>query len=237
MRKSVFRFKEFVCMHAKSSMKIGVDAVLLGAWAKVENTHKILDVGTGCGVIALMCAQRNSSAKIEAIDIDEQSVQEASLNFTASPWSERLTVLKKDFISTVDSGEKFDLIISNPPFFSSGISKPDTSRLIARHESSLSPVELIRKGSRLLTPEGLVSIVIPYDRVSSLVKDIEGSGLIITRACKVRGHRNAGYKRALLEFQFGNESISEWEELTLEESPNHPTSQHKQLCSPFYLYF
>lgn len=237
MRKSVFRFKKFVCMHAMSSMKIGVDAVLIGAWTRVEEAHTILDVGTGCGIIALMCAQRNSTAQIAAIDIDESSVEEASMNFNASPWRDRLTAIKRDFNSFADSSEKFDLIISNPPFFNSGLFRPNTSRLLARHESSLSPAELIRKGCHLLTPEGRLSMVVPYERVNTLINETEGNGLVITRACKVRGHSNAEYKRALLEFQFGKKSYIQWEELTLEENPNHPTPEYKQLCSSFYLYF
>ena len=134
MRKSFFRFKKFACSHGAGSMKIGVDA------------------GTGCGVIALMCAQRNPASDILAIDVDDSSVMEARENFSMSPWSGRLEAMHEDFnhISLKD----VDLIISNPPYFNSGISSPDTPRLMARHQSDLSPHVLLTKGKDMLSERG-----------------------------------------------------------------------------------
>ena len=109
-----FRFKQFTVQHQRSSMKVGTDAVLLGAWCELNGAQRVLDVGTGCGVIALMVAQRNADATILAIDIDPASVNEAQENFDASPWAERLHACRHDFNDLTDD-EGFDLIVTNPP--------------------------------------------------------------------------------------------------------------------------
>lgn len=239
-RKSTFRFKQFECSHSESSMKIGVDAVLIGAWADVDNAVRILDVGTGCGVIALMCAQRNPSAKIDAIDIDADSIAEASRNFETSPWGDRLSAKLMDFNAI--EGEKYDLIISNPPYFNSGIECPDSRRLIARHEASLSPIVILTKGASLITASGKMAMVIPADRLEDIKLAAELASLSITRLCQVKGHIDAPVKRVLVELK-KNDGSSEYfpyiesETLILEEAPGVPTSQHRELCGQFYLYF
>lgn len=246
--KGVFRFKQFACAHSRSSMKIGVDAVLLGAWADVGNATRILDVGTGCGVIALMCAQRNPDAHIDAIDIDAGSVEEASSNFMSSPWADRLKASLEDYNDI--SLNKYDLIISNPPYFKSGIDMPETSRLVARHESGLSPARLLDHARDFLLPGGAVNMVIPSDRFEELMYCVAEYGYRLSRGCRVKGHPDAPVKRLLLEFERcetagdRNESRQHvkagefsWENLTLETSPGHPTEAHRMLCKEFYLKF
>ncbi|MDE6682224.1 MAG: methyltransferase, partial [Muribaculaceae bacterium] len=149
-------------------MKVGIDAILLGSWAEVKNRKRILDVGTGCGLIALMCAQRNSDAQIEAIDIDRGSVEEAQENFDDSPWKERLSVRKSDFIE--HKGTAYDLIISNPPFFSSGITKIANPRERARHQDILSPKVLMEKGCGMLNPNGRIAMIVPFEQVEELIQ-------------------------------------------------------------------
>lgn len=241
-RKTVFRFKKFECSHSRSSMKIGVDAVLIGAWVDVEGAKTILDVGTGCGVIALMCAQRNPSAIIEAIDIDPYSVEEASENFETSPWRERLTACISDFNAL--ENKSYDLIISNPPYFNAGIEYPGSRRLMARHENSLSPSRLLCKGSELISESGRIAMVIPADRLETVISEAGKASLYVRRLCKVKGHKEAPVKRILVEFSreetslgVGPYSCIESDLLVLEETPGVPTNDHRQLCKPFYLYF
>lgn len=236
MRKSTFRFKRFDCMHGGGSMKIGVDAVLVGAWADVAGARHIIDVGTGCGVIALMCAQRAPEAMITAIDIDEASVAEASGNFAASPWPERLSALHADF--TEMTVRDVDLIVSNPPYFDSGIVKPDTPRLVARHEDALSPAVLLSRGAEMLSDCGRIAMIVPALRLEEICESGRAAGLSLRRAAKVRGHEAAPVKRALLEFCKSEEpSIDESKipTLVLELSPGVPTPEHRALCGDFYL--
>lgn len=237
MRTSTFRFKKFECSHGSGSMKIGVDAVLIASWATVECARTILDVGTGCGVIALMCAQRNESAMIEAIDVDEPSLIEASGNFTNSPWAGRLRVSHCDFNELADVS--YDLIISNPPYFDSGVSNPDTPRMIARHQSGLSPAKIIEKGSGLLSPEGRIAMVVPSEQYEELCGVAGNCGLKMVRAAWVRGHPDAPVKRVLMEMSTTREDLaaSDIPVITLEISPGCPTDEHRELCRDFYLKF
>lgn len=235
MRKSLFRFKLFSCCHGTGSMKIGVDAVLLGAWADVSGALSILDVGTGCGVIAMMCAQRNASATVHAIDVDPESVTEAMGNFERCRWSGRLHASLEDF--NYVSLRNIDLIVSNPPYFESGVLHPNSRRLIARHKDNLSPEVLLTKGANYLSENGRIAMIVPSDQLNGLVSVGRGSGLVATRATWVRGHMSAPVKRLLVEFSFrGNEiDPSEIPVLTLEVSPGVPTDEHRELCGAFYL--
>ena len=235
MRDTTFRFKQFSCKHGQSSMKIGVDAVLLGAWANVDG-KRILDVGTGCGVIALMCAQRNEKAKILSIDIDAPSVAEANENFEASPWGDRLEVENINFIDLID--RQFDLIISNPPYFDAGVSNLESPRLKARHKDQLSPESLLLHGSKLLAVKGRIAMIVPADQLDRLMEISLSADLFLRRGCRVRGHRGVEVKRVLLEFQKGTiPSTPYLDELTLEETPGEPTQQYLDLCRDFYLKF
>ena len=141
-REKTFRFKQFEVLNDRTAMKVGTDGVLLGAWCPVDDAHHVLDVGTGCGVIALMVAQRNPQAVIKGIDIDHDAIMESVLNFNNSPWSNRLSAIETDFNSMIDH-QRYDLIISNPPFFTNGVLPTGEARTTARHTSSLSYRQLI----------------------------------------------------------------------------------------------
>ena len=143
-REKVFRFKQFGVRHEKSAMKVGTDGVLLGAWTNAENAKKVLDIGTGTGLIALMIAQR-SKALITGIEIDEDAAEEAYENFVSSPWGDRLRVENSDFaVFSNICNEKYDVIVSNPPYFVDSLECPDEKRGKARHTSSLSFENLIK---------------------------------------------------------------------------------------------
>lgn len=234
--KDPFRFKQFCVSHWRSSMKIGVDAVILGAWADVGNIDRILDVGCGCGVISLMAAQRNASAEIIGIDIDGNSVSECNENFIKSPWASRLKAIHCDFLEYIDE-KSFDLIISNPPYFDSGISDPGTSRLVARHEAGLSPASLIAKGKEFITSKGRIALVVPADRETYLVGEAESHGLSPIRIMRVSGRPEKEAKRTFIEFGVTNGEVPEISAMAIENEPGVFTDEYRRLCRDFYLKF
>lgn len=239
-RNTPFRFKQFEVSHSRSSMKVGVDAVVLGAWADIEGCADILEVGCGCGVISLMCAQRNREARIVAIDIDGPSVEEAGGNFAASPWGERLGARLEDFNELV--GVEYDYIISNPPYFESGVSELDSARLIARHQAQLSPRILLRSGYGLLRGGGRIGIVVPADQKDNLIEAASERGLNLRRVLIMRGRPELPEKRAFLEFEkfVGAQSIRagvEFEDLCVSDSDGNYSLRYIELCKDFYLKF
>ncbi len=238
---SPFRFKLFSVWHHRSAMKVGVDGVLIGCWTDIGNAQTILDVGTGCGLIALIMAQRQPDAKITAIDIDLPSVDEAARNFENSPWRERLNIVHGGFHEVYqdieDHGEsmgKFDLIISNPPFFNSGITEIHTPRERARHQGDLSPASLLIDSLPILNPGGSVAMVIPSESSLEIENLAQSLGYSLARKCLVRGRADAPVKRALLQWKLASVKDCQNEELTLEISPGIPTSDYRTLCHDFY---
>lgn len=218
--------------------------MLIGAWAEIENRRKILDVGTGCGVIALMCCQRNGEAEVVAIDIDDASLEEASENFINSPWSKRLRAVKKNY-STMTRGD-FDYIISNPPYFSAGISEFGNSRIKARHQGELSPVSLLRNAPSLLVENGGVGLIIPVSELSEVLSVAKEAGLKLSRWLYVKGTDTAPVKRVLIEFikthqnqELNHKQVLDIEKsiLILESAPGKPTDDYRTLCKDFYLKF
>ncbi|MBO5444114.1 MAG: methyltransferase [Muribaculaceae bacterium] len=249
---SQFRFKQFALWHHRSAMKVGVDGVLVGAWTDVDGARSILDVGTGCGLIALMMAQRQPDARITGIEMDLPSVEEARENVASSPWHDRIEIVHGSFPSALDN-PKFDLIVSNPPFFDSGISSPDTPREKARHQAELSPASLIAGSGSLLNPGGSLAMIIPADMSVSIENQAMASGYTMLRKCPVRGNHEKPVKRVLLQWRISSpEDILKNTEfrdtglrhvdiqnsiLTLESSPGIPTDDYKSLCREFYLKF
>ena len=245
MSKSIsqFRFKQFSVSHHRSSMKVGVDGVLIGCWADVAGARSILDVGTGCGLIALIMAQRVADAMIDAIDIDGPSIEEATENAECSPWPDRVRMARCGFSEASANLKKkgnYDLIISNPPYFDSGVSEINTAREKARHQGELSPSVLLSGSLELLKPGGSLAMVVPSEFASSLEEEARMLGYSLTRKCLVRGHENAPYKRALLQwktYEGGAVAAPDEEWLTLETAPGIPTEDYRSLCRDFYLKF
>lgn len=236
---SQFRFKRFSVWHHRSAMKVGVDGVLIGCWAETDGATKILDVGTGCGLIALIMAQRCPDATITGIDIDSESAEEAKLNAKESPWSERIRIMQCSFRDlTDDSNSKFDLIISNPPYFDSGVADISTRREQARHQGVLSPSAILEDGRKILNDGGEVAIIVPTELAEGLEAEAEILGYALTKKCLVRGHAEAPLKRALLQWKSGVRSeVTGFETLTLETSSGVPTDEYRTLCKDFYLKF
>lgn len=240
---SLFRFKQFSLSHHRSSMKIGVDGVLVGCWSHTKDAKSILDVGCGCGLIAFIMAQRCKKAKIVGIDIDKDSIEEANENLAEFPWNDRVTFIHGNFPSALNKeySSKFDLIVSNPPYFDSGVQDTVSPRERARHQGSLSPSSLLHSSVSLLSSYGSLAMIVPSEFSLSLEKEAEDLGFSLTRKSLVRGHENAPFKRVLLQWQLGMDDRTSAEAeinyLTLEVSRGIPTNEYRSLCKDFYLKF
>lgn len=238
MKERLFRFKQFNVRHELSAMKVGVDAVLLGAWADISGVRSVLDVGTGCGVIALAVAQRTPQASFLGIDIDHPSVLEAEINFKSSPWSSRMATLECSFDDVEKLGKKFDLIISNPPYFDSGVNPTSNSRMRARHIGELSPSALINNTPRLLTESGILAMITPADAEEHLMNCAAANGMSLRRILRVKGTPKGSVKRILTEFCLDCPKSSPKEEfLTIQLSPEEYTDEYMALTKEFYLKF
>jgi len=232
----VFQFKQFKVTHSQSSIKIGTDAVLLGAWAEVNAANTILDVGTGCGIIALMMAQKNKSAIIKAIDIHQESIIEATENFVQSPWE---TQLSAELISLQDFNAKgsnpFDHIISNPPFFSQSMPSPNLKRHNARHTSTLSQEDFFCGCKRLLTSDGKLSIIIPYQNSEKWIETAYEHQLFPSRITNVFPHPQSPLERVLIEF-INTKGVPLFQELSIRRGKGQPYSEkYVALTGEFYL--
>lgn len=216
-------------------MKVGTDGVLLGAWSKTTECNT-LDIGTGTGLIALMLTQRTKTALIDAIEIDEVASKEAQENFNTSNWKDRLTIINKP-LQNYTPQKKYNLIISNPPFFIDATKAPETNRNTARHTDTLSFNELIKATKRLLSDDGIFSLILPTNEASHFIKIAFEAQLYLNRKCLVKPNPTKAAKRVLMEFSFNETTIIE-EELTIETEKRHIyTEEYITLTKDFYLKF
>ena len=232
-REKIFRFKQFSVVNDRTAMKVGTDGVLLGAWCPVEGTRRVIDVGTGCGVIALMIAQRNPDALIDGIDIDQPSIEEAGLNFARSPWGDRLTAQQQDFNAMV-ADQRYDLVVSNPPFFTNGILPDGAARTTARHTLSLSYRQLIEGSERLLSDDGSLALISPTDAEREIIEAAAFSSLPLRRLTRVIPVDGAAPKRTLWLLSRRNIPYRE-DSLTITRADGTFTPEYTALTHPFYL--
>ncbi|MGQ1785111.1 tRNA1(Val) (adenine(37)-N6)-methyltransferase [Saccharicrinis sp. GN24d3] len=236
MPNNYFKFKQFTVHQGLAAMKVGTDGVLLGAWASVEGAKSILDIGTGTGLIALMLAQRNSTARIDAIEIDEQACEQAIINFTESAWAERLHIVHTDFQSyKVDI--KYDLIVSNPPYFNHALKNDCETKSKARHTDSLSFYDLIKGAGKLLNADGLFCVVLPANEKNNFKMLASQNNLYLNNVLNIKPTPTKPAKRVLMSFSLTETKLTE-EELIVEEFGRHQYSErYKQLTEDFYLAF
>lgn len=229
----VFRFKEFSVEHGRSTQRVTTDSVLLGSWLEAPSgSSAILDVGTGCGLLALMCAQKCSAARIEAIDIDSNSVDECGKNFRSSPWTDRLRVYNRDF---QDVSGSYDLIVSNPPYFDENTLSPSERRNRARHSRGLTIASLIGRGVGMLNPGGSIALVCPASKEREVRAEAVMGGLRGVRECRVAAVE--GREPSLLMFQlYKDESESGVDNLAIKTAGGYYTVEYKELTKPFYLF-
>jgi tRNA1Val (adenine37-N6)-methyltransferase len=231
-----FQFKQFKVVQNHAAMRVGTDGVMLGAWTDVGRASRILDIGTGTGLIALMLAQRNKTAQIDAIDIETGAVTDTSFNFENSPWKKRLhlkQISAQDFATT--SIAKYDLIVCNPPFFNNSLPSQQQSKTLARHTSKLTFKELVLAASKLLKPEGRFCVVLPVESEKQFRSEAALLRLLPYRITRVRSNPFKPVKRIIMAFAFEATSISE-NELTIEDETRHVyTKAFQELVDAFYL--
>ena len=234
-----FRFKQFYIEDSKCAMKVGTDGVLLGAWCpldryadRIQNTeyrpnYKILDVGTGSGLIARMMMQRFPEAEVEGIDIDEAAVEQARENGVQA------------FVSRLQEWKKeggYDLIVSNPPYFQNSLKNPDKGRELARHTDSLSYEELIDHSTRLLRSEGQLALILPADKEAEMRQIAASKNLFLTHVTRVYSKESKPARRVLLAFRYQISDISRTEDtLILEDEKGGRSKAYQELTKDFYL--
>lgn len=232
--KDIFHFKQFSVKHDRCAHKVGTDGVLLGAWVDVSHANRILDIGTGSGVIALMLAQRSSSeSDIDAIDISEEDCMQARENMADSPWPNKIRI-ENIALQNFES-DPYDLIVSNPPFFIDSAKPPAEERKRARHTESLPPEELLSHARRLLSPKGKLCIILPVTEGLNIKAIAESFGWQCTRLCEFRARDSKPVERLLFELQFNKVEVKK-ESLILYERDEEWTNAYKNLTREFYLH-
>lgn len=240
MSQNTFAFKQFTIIQDKCAMKVGTDAVLLGAWVKTYGVRRALDIGTGTGVIALMIAQK-SGAEIDAIEIDPHAATEAKENANNSPWSERIHVQHislQDFARIAD--QKYDLIVSNPPYFVDSLPSSEANRTTARHTVHLPFSELIRSAAKLLSKEGKLYVILPVKEGEQFIQLAAEHRLHLRRITRVRSNPDKPDKRWLMQFGFAPKPQISDSILVMEKDPqvrHSYTDEYKELTRDYYLQF
>jgi len=242
MSQKPFQFKQFKVHQDRCAMKIGTDGVLLGAWSSIEHDpQSILDIGTGTGIIALQLAQRSSAGTIDAIEIDEQAHEQCTHNFEYSSWADRLFCYHgsvQEFASEME--HKYDLIVSNPPFFkapkSKGSQTQNTSqeRAVARFTDTLPFKHLVVCAAHLLSQNGVFCTILPQKEADSFIEIAAQNKLFISKICTIRGTKTSKIKRCLLAFSL-HQSKPKTQELTIEISRHNYTQEYKNLVRDFYV--
>ena len=228
-----FRFKQFTVAHDRSTHKIGTDGVLLGAWVDVNDARTILDIGTGTGVIALMLAQRTTAeAKIDAVEIEETDAMQAHENVMRSPWPEKIRIIHTA-LQSFDAERKYDLIVSNPPFFINSWKPPQERRSQARHTQQLSFEEIIAFSRQLLSERGKLAIILPYQEALHFTELANGSNLFAQRVLEFRSRAHKPIERLLIEFGFKTKQL-EKEELVLHDGEGW-SAGYMEMTREFYL--
>lgn len=234
-----FKFKQFTVKQDRCAMKIGTDGVLLGAWTPVaQNPFSILDIGTGTGVIALMLAQRCDAELVDALELDEDAYEQAVDNFEASPWGDRLFCYHAhlyEFATEIE--DTYDLITCNPPFFEGNVPQAEqqgSAREQARFEESMPFELLVASVNQLLNPDGLFSVVIPFNREQEFIDLAALGNLFPQKITHVKGNAQVEAKRSLLLFS-RTQTTPQKDELIIEISRHHYTEAYQELVKDFYI--
>jgi tRNA1Val (adenine37-N6)-methyltransferase len=237
MANSYFIFKEFTINQDKAVFKVGTDGVLLGACSDLSGASGILDIGTGTGLIAIMTAQR-SNATIIAIEPEVNSFQQACENVQECKWRNRIKVLNNNFTEYASATNlKFDIILSNPPYFRNSLKNPDIDKSAARHSDSLSEAEILDGALKLLNPEGSLQLILPYTEGTMFIAGASDYGFFCNRIIKIKPTPSGEIKRLILKFERTKKQIQE-RFLTIETGTRHLyTEDYKDITRNFYLKF
>ena len=243
-----FRCKQFYVDHRDCAMKVSTDALLLGAWTQLPATGAILDIGTGCGILTLMLAQRcqqQAAVILDAIELDSHAADVAAENFRQSPWSAKIRLIKGDILTYPASADhpsdrRYHLIISNPPFFVDSLKAVDPKRNQARHTDTLSFIDLLDVAARLLAPDGVFSVVLPTAGASQMMMLAQQSGWFLQRQCWVQSKAGKPPLRCLFSLSrlpplSAVATISE--QLLIHAFDGSYSAEYRALLSDFYLKF
>ena len=215
-------------------MKVGTDGVLLGAWTDVKQAKRILDIGTGTGLLALMLAQR-SNAEIDAIEIDSEAAEQACENINHSPWSHRIRIIHTSFQEFAGIKKKYDLIVSNPPYFINSLKTPDKKRSLARHDHELNHKSLTEGVKILLAGKGRFDVVLPADNFRLFCESMNNNGLYVSRQTNIYSNPESSCIRVLAEFSHTN-SIKNSNDIVIETGGRHQYStQYSELVKEYFL--
>ncbi|WP_291128414.1 tRNA1(Val) (adenine(37)-N6)-methyltransferase [Flavobacterium sp. UBA7682] len=244
---SAFQFKKFSINQDHCAMKVGTDAVLLGAWTPIDNQpFSVLDIGAGTGILALMLAQRYSAEhsslkgepaqQIDAIEIDEEAFEQCVENFENSPWSDRLYCYHAGLDEFMEEPEdEYDLIISNPPFYSEDYKTESEQRDLARFQDALPFEDLAEAASMLLSENGIFAVIIPYKEEAKLIGLAKECNLFPFKITRVKGTPTTEIKRSLLAFSFAEKTNFPIDELIIETARHQYTEDYIALTKDFYL--
>ena len=244
-----FRFKQFTVWHDRCAMKVGTDGVLLGAWAgpgrpggmSGGSPQTVLDIGTGSGLVALMLAQRFPEAQVTGIDSDAEAAAQARENFTGSPWQQRLRaahISLQEFCRGTAAAavtRRFDMIVSNPPFYDTTLTSPDPLRTAARHTGGLTHEELLLLSAGLLSDTGVFSLIVPSESEKSILRLADRSRLHLHRLTRVYSKPSSRPRRILA--SFGRQQLPQplEDSLTLTDTDGTRSPEHIRLTRDFYL--
>jgi len=237
MGKDKFDFKKFSICQDRCAMKVGTDGVLLGAWAK--GGSRILDIGSGTGLVALMMAQRFSGAHVDAVELDADAAGQARENVENSPFSSSVKVYTdsiQDFCEKQGGRGLYDSIVSNPPFFVQSLKNPDSRRTLARHADTLPFSDLVRCAKRLLSEDGVFSLILPADILQQFLSEAYISGFFMHRQCAIKTTGKKLPKRYLIEIGLKRSECIEDREEILTEDGGKRSSWYSKISEDFYIY-
>lgn len=231
-----FTFKHFAIAQDRCAMKVGTDGVLLGAWAKTNDSARILDIGTGTGLVALMLAQRYPEATVKAVEIVPEAAGQAAENTENSPFASRVKVVCADARLLPDT-EKFDCIVCNPPYFDEQLKSPDSARATARHNDSLTLHDLIETSKKLLKSNGTLQLILPATNANRLIELAQKQAFTVERTTHVFPTPQSDEKRTLLQLRYGHTPMTTEDSLIIELERHVYSTDYKTLTHDFYLKF
>lgn len=232
-----FRFRQFTIQQPRAAMRVGTDGVLLGAWARADAPKRILDIGTGTGLIALMMAQRFPAAEVNAVEVEEGARLDALENFSRSSWADRIRIVGYDILDFAASQPAggYDLIVCNPPFFRDSLPNARNVYTLARHQGELRVETLFKAARHLLGAEGTFSMVYPHEGLSELRSVALSAGLFLKRWCEVRSKLDKPWSRVLSEWTPKQQTAIHESHVLMDEHGSGYSKEHRDLTRDFYL--
>jgi tRNA1Val (adenine37-N6)-methyltransferase len=237
MANSYFKFKQFTIHQDKCAMKVCTDACLFGALLPpnpLKGECHVLDIGTGTGLLSLMIAQKSNEVKIDAVEIDTQAAAQATGNIAASPWADRIHVFNEDIL-TYRSGEKYDCIISNPPFFEDDLQSADEAKNNAKHDTALNLLQLLQVVNGKLAKDGFFAVLLPYHRVRYFIAEAEKTGLHVSKQIFVKQTLKHKFFRGILFFS-RKQTEPQLSEIIIRDTQHNYTPEFAAALKDYYLF-